>query len=255
MAVAPLPLLPHSATLLDADISLQDGHILHRSPYSGQSLVVRRDRPVYRGRLRLRIRDEQGDDEMASWLDVHSIGEFGVEVWRIEGGHDLPRLPEITAIQMLEGCRARWTLASAPAVEWLNRLCIVNGRAARVIEIENDAVIVSPGFILAVPVQPDPPATATLRVQQLTPGPIGIQFDQGMSQDITLEVIETPGVLTGRGPAGEAPPENALLWMGGGLRWQGGYLIWNVDGQTENALTWMGGELRWMGAPLRWGNA
>ena len=251
MAVAPENILPASAKILDADFSLQDGHIVHRSPYSAKSFVVRPAPPVLRGRLRLRVATDEGDDEVMSWLEAHALSPFGVEIWRFDGGHDLTPLPEITASTLIAGGRARWTLDAPPDAAWLNRLAVVSGRVVRIISINGSDVVVTPGFTLAPPVTPEPPETATIRVQQITPLPLGLRFAGGISQDLIIEVIETPGHIAGRGPIApvEIPP-GALTWMKGGLRWLGGYLVLPAPSYTPNALRSQGGELRWMGGAL-----
>ena len=254
MAIAPENLLPRAAKILDADFSLQDGHIVHRSPYSAQSFIVRNSPPVMRGRLRLRVDSDEGDDEVMSWLEAHALSAFGVEIWRFEGGHDLAALPEITASAMMVGGRARWTLAEAPDPDWLNMLAVVEGRVCRVIAINGAEVIVTPGFTLNLPATPEPPDTAAIRVQQITPLPLGLRFERGISQDLIIEVIETPGHIIGRAPVEPVEiPGGALRWMMGGVRWMGGYLVLPAPAParaTPNALTWMGGELRLMGGPL-----
>lgn len=254
-APAPLQLLPASATILDANISLLGSQHNQVSPYSGKSLVVRRATPTYRGRLRLRVRDEAGDDEMLAWFDTHALSSFGVEIWRLEGGHDLPPLPQILSQTFLQGARSQWVFASEPDAEWINRLTIVSGRAFRILEIDGVNAIVSPGVNLPLPATPEPPDTAALRVQQVTPAPLSLRFSGGMSQDITIEVIETPGRVVGISPVLPVQiPPNALVWLNKGLLWGDKFLIW-LPGEAptpEDGLSWAGRRLRWQGKYLAW---
>ena len=253
VAPAPPALLPASATILDANISLLGAHHKSVSPYSGKGFIVRRASPVYRGRLRLRVRDEAGDDEMLSWLDAHALSPFGIEIWRLEGGHDLPPLPQVLSQEFLQGARSRWLFASAPDANWLNRLAVVAGRAFRIVEITGNAAIVTPGVMLPLPATPAPPDTAAIRVQQVTPAPQSLRFQGGMSQDLVMEVVEAPGHIVGVSPVQPVSiPEDALVWLNKGLLWLDKFLLWQPSAIPEGTLEWSGRAFTLNGRYLAW---